>query len=181
MNTIVKNTLISCLPVVLVACSSEDKPTKPNEEVSGSQTNLVINEFMADNDNTNADPDFEQFSDWIEIYNRGDGPVDMSGMYLTDDLSEPTQWQIPAPTTLESRKFLIFWADNEDVVDSALHTNFKLGASGEEIGLYASDGDTPIDTLGFSEQNTDISYGRFPDGSNTWKTFETPTQGASNN
>ena len=100
--------MAACLPVFLVACSSEDNPTKPNEVVSGSQTNLVINEFMADNDNINIDPDFVQFSDWIEIYNMGDGTVDMSGMYLTDDLSEPTKWQIPAPTTLESRKFLIF-------------------------------------------------------------------------
>ena len=57
----------------------------------------------------------------------------------------------------------------------------RLGASGEEIGLYASDGTTPIDTLSFGEQSTDICYGRFPDGSNTWKFLDTPTPGASNN
>ena len=172
---------ILLLPLFFICCSSESTPTQPQEESRGGSANLVINEFMADNDNINSDPDFEEFSDWIEIYNHGNETVDMGGMYLTDDLGEPTKWQVPAPTPIEAGAFLIFWADNEDMTENALHTNFKLGASGEEIGLYASDGTTPIDTLSFGEQQTDVCYGRFPDGSNTWKFLDTATPGASNN
>ena len=178
MKKIVRSVLATSFPLLLVCCSSENTPTQPQE---ADRAELVINEFMADNDNINSDPDFGEFSDWIEIYNHGNETIDMGGMYLTDDLGEPTKWQVPAPTLIEAGSFLIFWADNEDMADNALHTNFKLGASGEQIGLYASDGTTPIDTLSFSEQSTDICYGRFPDGSNTWKFLDTPTPGASNN
>ena len=37
------------------------------------------------------------------------------------------------------------------------------------------------DTLTYGEQTTDVSFGRQPDGSDTWTTFATPTPGATNN
>ena len=46
---------------------------------------LVINEVMASNDITIADPQ-DEYDDWIEIYNYGDTAFDIGGMYLTDDL-----------------------------------------------------------------------------------------------
>jgi len=62
-----------------------------------------------------------------------------------------------------------------------LHVNLKLSGSGEQIGLIAPNGTTVIDSLTFSEQEADISFGRRPDGSNNWMLFTTPTPGASNN
>ncbi len=57
---------------------------------------LVINEFMAWNKATIQDPDeWGEFADWIELYNGTDEPVTLSGLFLTDDLDEPTKWQIP--------------------------------------------------------------------------------------
>lgn len=57
---------------------------------------LVINEFMADNAHTLADPcEAGEFADWIELYNGSDEPIELNGLFLTDDLDEPTQWQIP--------------------------------------------------------------------------------------
>lgn len=32
---------------------------------------IFINEFLASNISTNYDPDFQQYADWIEIYNGG--------------------------------------------------------------------------------------------------------------
>jgi hypothetical protein len=58
---------------------------------------VAINEIMASNRQTLADPQGE-FDDWIELYNKGSAPVDVGGCYLTDNLSDPTQWQIPANT-----------------------------------------------------------------------------------
>jgi hypothetical protein len=40
--------------------------------------------------------------------------------------------------------------------------NFKLGKSGDAIGLFAADG-TTITALTFGAQTTDVSQGRFPD------------------
>ena len=179
-----KNTiyaLVAGLPLLLIHCTSDDKPTQPVVPAGESVAGLVINEFMADNDNINADPDLGEFADWIEIHNTGSEAVDMGGMYLTDDLEEPGKWQVPDGISIAAGGFRIFWADDEDMVAEAVHTNFRLGASGEQVGLYQRDGATPADTLSYGEQQTDVSYGRLPDGSDMWETFTAPTPGASNN
>ena len=146
---------------------------------------LFINEFMASNNSASGihDPHGD-YDDWIEIYNLGDTSVDMAGMYLTDDLTNPTKFHIPAgyssQTTIPAHGFLVFWADDE-TAQGPLHTNFKLSASGEEIGLYDTDGVTQIDAVVFGEQTTNISYGRYPDGEENWRFFSTATPGAANN
>ncbi|MDP7121923.1 MAG: T9SS type A sorting domain-containing protein, partial [Candidatus Marinimicrobia bacterium] len=61
-----------------------------------------------------------------------------------------------------------------------LHVEIKLSGDGEQIGLYASDGSTVVDTLTFDAQTTDVSQGRNPDGSETWATFTKPTPGTTN-
>jgi hypothetical protein len=140
---------------------------------------IFINEFMADNDNVVQD-EVGDYDDWLELYNAGDEPMDLGGMYLTDDLADPTQWQIP-DTVIEPGGFLLFWADDEEE-EGPLHTNFKLGAGGEELGLFDTDDNAnlPIDSLTFGEQTTDISYGRYPDGEDFWMFFSYATPGSSN-
>jgi len=143
---------------------------------------LYINEFMADNEAFIEDPDEPgAYEDWIELYNVSTTTIDLSGMYLTDDLSDPTQYQIPAGVSIDPEGYLVFWAD-DDIEQGSLHTNFKLGKSGEEIGLYDTDanGNAAIDTLTFGAQSVDVSEGRFPDGAECWRTFEVATPEASN-
>jgi hypothetical protein len=70
-------------------------PRASNPGGSGSALEgLFINEFMADNDHVVQD-EFGEYDDWIEIYNAGAAPIDLGGMYLTDDLTDPTEWMIP--------------------------------------------------------------------------------------
>ncbi|MBN2312275.1 MAG: lamin tail domain-containing protein, partial [Sedimentisphaerales bacterium] len=71
---------------------------------------LVINELMASNSTCVEDPQ-GQYDDWIEIYNDGNETIDIGGMYLTDDLSLPTRWQIPADNLIPAGGFLLIWAD----------------------------------------------------------------------
>jgi hypothetical protein len=137
---------------------------------------LVINEFMASN---RIFPDLQgDTDDWIEIYNFGDTAVDLAGMYLTDDLTNTTMWQFPAGnpalTTVGPGDYLVVWADN-DTTDSGLHANFKLDADGEEIGLFDTNGSTLIDSITFGDQTVDISFGRYPDGSDSWRFMASPT------
>ena len=139
--------------------------------------NLKINEFMASNDSALADSHGE-YDDWIEIYNPGPDPVNIGGLYITDDLAKPTAWQIPdtAPdsTTIPPGGFLLLWADKQPE-QGVRHVKLKLSSKGEQIGLFAADGKTPIDTLTFSKQETDVSMGRYPDGANTWMNFQNST------
>ena len=91
---------------------------------------VVINELLASSVRHFADPQGE-YDDWIELYNPGDAPIDAGGMYLTDDVSEPTKWRIPsgdpAQTTIPPRGYLLIWAD-KDVADPGLHAAFALDA-----------------------------------------------------
>jgi hypothetical protein len=143
---------------------------------------LVINEFMASN-NTTIQDSHGQYDDWIEIYNYGSDAIDIGSMYLTDDLSTPVKWHIPARnpaiTTIPAGGYLLIWADN-DTTDTGLHANFKLDAAGETIALFDGDGVTLIDSVTFGEQAGDISYGRYPDAGDYWQTFGNPTPAAQN-
>jgi len=142
---------------------------------------VVINEFLARNALTVHD-EFGEYDDWIELYNAGDDEVDLGGYYITDDLSNPTKWQLPETeeeTEIPPHGYLLLWAD-DDSTQGALHLGFKLSGSGEQIGLFAPDGHTVVDTLTFGPQEQDISYGRQPDGSDNWFYFQQPTPGQCN-
>lgn len=67
---------------------------------------------------------------------------------------------------------------DNDTSQGILHANFKLSASGEQLGIF-SPSRKIIDTLTYGVQKSDTSYGRFPDGSVNWK-FMLPTPGAKN-
>jgi len=143
---------------------------------------VVINELLASNVSSIADPQGE-FDDWIELYNVGDAPIDTGGMYLTDNVSTLTKWQIPlgdpARTTIPPHGYLLVWAD-KDGADQGLHAAFSLDAGGEELALTDVDGATVIDSVRFGEQRADVSYGRFPDGTDVWSLMAFPTAGSQN-
>jgi hypothetical protein len=143
---------------------------------------VVVNEIMASNRQTLADPQGE-YDDWIELYNEASLAVDVGGCFLTDDLSVPTKWQIPttnpAATTIAGHGYLLIWADGQ-VTDAGLHAGFRLSAKGEQVGLFAADGVTLIDGFSFGPQQTDVSYGRVPDGGPELRAIASPTPGAAN-
>ncbi len=151
-------------------------------EASEPNIPVVINEILADNGTAGRDPQNE-YDDWIELYNAGDSPVDIGGMYLTDDLSVRTKWRIPsntpADTTIAPHGYLLIWADG-DTADAGLHAGFRLSADGEQIGLVAADGTTQIDGFSFGQQARDTSYGRYPDGDPNLQLLTPPTPGAPN-
>jgi hypothetical protein len=101
---------------------------------------LVINEFMASNGGFLLDPcDANETPDWFELYNASAFPVDLSGMYLTDDLGDPTEYEIPSGVTIPAKGYLLFYADNHPGW-GPMHTSFALGAGGEDIGLFDANG-----------------------------------------
>src|SRR5512136_1525213 len=108
--------------------------------IGPAQSAVVINEIMAANSKTLADPQ-QQYDDWIELYNPGDTAIDLAGCYLTDDPANPTKWQFPKTTLVPAKGYVVLWADG-DVQDSGLHAGFSLNSNGEELRLLASDGTT---------------------------------------
>jgi hypothetical protein len=132
---------------------------------------VVINEWMADNAGPDglADPADGLFQDWFELFNPNTNAFNLSGYYLTDNLSLPTKWRIPTNTLISARGFLLVWADNQPDQNigphaSALHAGFQLSAGGEALGLFAPNGVTPQSTVVFGGQLQNVSQGFFPDG-----------------
>ena len=141
---------------------------------------LVINEFMASNDSWAIPGEIpgDEFPDWIEIYNTGDADIDMAGWYATDDLSDLIQWQFPFDmpelTVVPAQGYLLLLCDKLDTINGALHTNFKLSGSAEELAI-SQDGVTIIDGYTYCEDGcdlpspgTDNSAGRNGDGAGLW-------------
>ncbi|MDA3844257.1 MAG: CotH kinase family protein [Candidatus Kapabacteria bacterium] len=156
-----------------------DNPTPNAANTSEAFTSSVlINEFMASN-NSIAPDETGNYTDWIELYNNSDINSDISGFYITDNFDTPMKWQVPDNTVIQPRGFLLIRADN-DPEDGTCHATFKLSKDGEEIGLYAPDGTTIIDTISYGEQQTDISMGRNGDANPEWIFFSVSTPNASN-
>ena len=128
---------------------------------------VFINEWMADNLGTLADPADSNFEDWIELYNPGSNSVSLGGYFLTDTLTNKFKFQIPPGYSIPPRGYLLVWADNETGQNNAtnldLHASFSLAKSGEAIGLFTPGG-VSIDAVTFSPQGSDVSQGHFPDG-----------------
>lgn len=143
---------------------------------------IYVNEWMADNDNTIEDPDEAgAFEDYFELYNDEDFAVDLGGMHLTDNLSDPTKFEIPAGVTIGPKSYLVFWADNEPE-QGPTHTNFALSKAGEALGLFGSRQDclAEVDTITFGAQTTDVAEGRYADGRACIQTLRLPSPGVSN-
>ena len=145
---------------------------------------VTINEWMAANEGAIADPADGDFDDWFELYNSGSETIDLSGFTLTDDLSKPTKFTIPAGTVIAGNGYLLVWADEEPgqgLPSGDLHANFSLRAAGEAIGLFAANG-ALIDAVEFGEQASDTSEGRWPDGGSGEEFFpqRSPTPGTMN-
>lgn len=138
---------------------------------------VVLNEFLASNQNGIRDEAGDR-DDWIELHNPTATAVSLAGFWLTDDLSNPTRWQIP-DTFIAPGRTLLIWADDEPD-EGHLHATFKLSASGEEVGLFMPDGVSLVDSFTFGAQVPDVSTGRFDDGSPLWVTFPSPTGGRTN-
>ncbi|HEY5913637.1 MAG TPA: lamin tail domain-containing protein [Verrucomicrobiae bacterium] len=139
-------------------------PAATNNGTSG-PLSVRINEIMAGNTHTLANPVSGKFSDWFELYNYGATTANLGGYYLSDELTNQLKFQIPAGYAIPPGGFLLVWADGKDTNGTPdLHISFKLNKGGESLGLFGSDG-VAVDYLTYGPQLDDVSLGRFPDGS----------------
>jgi hypothetical protein len=136
---------------------------------------LVINEVMIANDSTQADNQGD-FDDWVELYNNSNAPISLNGLYLSDNFNNPTKWAFP-DTVIAANGYLIIWADN-DTIANELHAFFKLNANGEELMIADGNG-LVIDSVSFDSIGTDVTWGRYPNGTGSFRLLS-PTFNAAN-
>ncbi|MCP5515803.1 MAG: lamin tail domain-containing protein [Verrucomicrobiales bacterium] len=149
-------------------------PGAPNQAAAlGSISALCVNEWMADPAGSD--------SDWFELHNRGEQPVALGGLFLTDDFTDRTKSPIPPLSFIGARgnAFVKFIADG-DAGAGANHAGFSLKKGGEALGVFSAGG-ALIDAVSFGNQTTGVSQGRFPDGAVSILDFsDTASPGGSN-
>lgn len=123
---------------------------------------VLFNEVFAA---SGADPD------WIELFNPGREPVDLSGAWLSDDPDRLDAYALPAGTLIPAGGFLVL---------SQASFGFGLSASGEQILLTEPEGRYVLASCGFGPQNPGRSLVRWPDGARRWYFSAEPTPGAPN-
>jgi len=126
---------------------------------------LVVNEFMASNSYVLSD-NFDEFDDWIEIYNTTSWDINLAGYYFSDNPNKPFKYKVPSTnaifTTIPAGGYLVFWADG-DTLQGPTHLGFNLASGGEFISLTNPQGIVE-DQFSFSEQEKNVSFARIPNG-----------------
>jgi hypothetical protein len=147
--------------------------------ITGSQVidKIIINELMSSNTSEIMD-DFNEYEDWIEIYNPSDTAVNLSGKYLTDKRDNLTKWEFPQNFIIQPKEYRILWCD-EDQVQGYTHTNFRLNSLGEFIAMVDDDGISIIDSVTFPGLNENEVYAR-ESLESSWSKSTTPTPGETN-
>lgn len=133
---------------------------------------LKINEWLTDA--LTAYP-----ADFLEVFNPDSLPVDLGGLYLTDQVSgTPNLHQIVPLSFVAAGGHVVFRADGEGA-DGGVHLNFRLAAERGGIALVGPDLSV-IDCIFYEPQFTDIAQGRRPSGGSVIDYLSTPTPGAAN-
>ncbi|MCP4123912.1 MAG: hypothetical protein GY751_19360 [Bacteroidetes bacterium] len=162
--------------------SNYGTPGAANSEIPEIQA-LYINEFMASNITTIED-DFNEFDDWVEIFNGGSTVNDVGGLYITDNLGNLLKWRIPRTNTeiseVNANGFNLLWADGQPD-QGTMHLDFGLSLTGEALALVqVTATDTIIlDSISFGPQATDTTFGQYSDGMDNWQVM-VPTPLAQN-
>lgn len=169
-NWILPVYLCSILPINLSSRIALDLPQ-----------GLYVNEVIATNPGDFTD-NFGNASDWIEIFNNTDAPVDLHNYYISDNPNNLTKFRLEGTDgslIIPAKGFLILWADSKPNLGSR-HLNFGLSSDGESVVLTEPNGVTIVHQLEFPQQYEDMSFGLASDNLET-RYFKNRSPGASNN
>lgn len=142
---------------------------------------VLINEYSVSNYADFVD-DFGGYEDWIELYNAGSAPVNLTGFHLATKTTNLTKWTFGSGVTINPGGFLRIWASNNNVnTGPNLHTNFKLKQCQNDKIIFSNAASVILDSLTLKKTQITHSRGRTTNGASTWSVFDAPTPNASNN
>lgn len=132
---------------------------------------------MASNTGEVMSPAFN-FDSWIEVYNPGATDVNLGGMFLSIDASNPYQWQMPSNMgSVPAKGFKVIWLGSNEIKSN--QAPFKLNCDGGTIILSDKNGEV-ITKQNFPEAMSRTAYARKTDGGDEWGWTSTPTPEATN-
>ena len=124
-------------------------------------------------------------NDWVELYNTTPEPIDIAGMYLSDNRDKLQKFQIPAAqegdgftTVIPPYGHYVIWCDKLET-QTQMHASFKLAAEGDTLYLSDAEGKW-IDIFPYPAHGGEETAGRFPDGSDNFYVMTKPTMALPN-
>lgn len=136
---------------------------EPDIEPDELSTDLTINEVESNGDDT----------DWFEVMNLSDAPIDISGYGVKDD-NDARPDVIPAGTIIEAGGIYVVDQQTATYPDGF---DFGLGDS-DMVRLFDVDGELVAKYSWFS--HAPVTYARCPDGTGPWVATAVSTKGAPN-
>jgi hypothetical protein len=156
---------VALVAISLTSCVKDELYEDPTVIVESS---IVMNEIFSRGTAENLD--------WIEVYNNSNEAFDISGYKIYDGGGESgskPKKVFPAGAIIPAKGFYVIVTDDNDP------SGFGLSSGGESVWLENSAGDV-IDYVDFPAMDNGTTYGRIPDGSETWEILEVPTPGEPN-
>jgi len=115
-------------------------------------------------------------ADWLELFNYGTKPVDLSGWALKDNLDTHV-FTFPSATVINAGQFVVIEGQGGT---APLTTTFGFGKA-DSARLFDAAGALVDETSWLDGQAPlDGSWGRHPDGTGAFATLSQPTRGAAN-
>ena len=147
---------------------------------------VVINEFSCSNYSLNVAGNNEDF---VELFNTTGGPVDIGGWYMSDNVDNPTKFEIPVGTIVPPNGFLTIICSGEAQAGNLyaggfLNTNFRIHQCKEESVVFSDGTGSILESYTYgtdiSTNQEDHSWSRETDGAGDWKVCLSPTPNATN-
>ncbi|MDR1730277.1 MAG: CotH kinase family protein [Prevotellaceae bacterium] len=146
---------------------------------------LYLNEICVTNSQY-VDEFFEK-DDWIELYNDGNVPVNIGGMYISNSRKDLKKYRIPddnpLETTVPAKSYAVLWADSQPQ-QGTLHLGFSLSATDTETVSLSQEIDGElhvIDAVGYKSHVKGETFARFSVAlTEDWMLTSRPTFAAPN-
>ena len=132
--------------------------------------------YMGDNNR----PQDRFGGEWVELHNKSDAAVDISGYSLSDTAYGAGSWVFPEGTSIAAKGYLVLKLKGGSAPDSNqdyLELNFDIKAGGEPLSLFDRE-ENLIDRAMVPASRAGVSYVKQSDGS--WGLTESPTPNAAN-
>ena len=144
------------------------------------ESQVYITEVLASSDAV-APANGETPCDWVELYNAGTSPFDLSLCGLSDNLGWPRKWQFPMGTTIYPGEYKLVRCDKSPTSGSGQspHTSFGITKAGGETITLSDPQGRVLDKLYIPQMRTDVSYGRSLE-TNGFFYYDAPTPGQKN-
>ena len=139
---------------------------------------IVISEVMGNNVDTLKDQ-YEDYPDWIELFNRSNKDIKLDGWGLTDKSDELGRWRLP-DVTIKAGEYLTIFASGRNLTDAKnnLHTDFAIGSGGDILVLTQPGGEI-ADRCFVPALRSGVAYAR-PNGKAQFEYSSSPTPGKEN-